>query len=99
MSRGAEEIVGGVRAFGRVRVAVAVRLGVYGDGLLLDGCGCGFVASLLRAFLLGRTLQCFVDSAHHESPLLSQLRKARPRSSESGVFAPPPSISRSTSCS
>ncbi len=97
---GAEEVLGrgaGLR-HGCVCVRLAVRLGEGGAPLLL--------ARRLpvlddRAVLPGRAPQCFVDSAHHESPLLSQLRKARPTSSASGaasaVAAAPPSSSRSTS--
>src|SRR5205085_5077348 len=78
-------------------VAVPVRLGGH-DRLLV-----AHVLTLrLRAVLLGGAFECLVDSAHHLSPLPSQRRKARPRSSTPGVASPavspaPPSSSRSTS--
>src|SRR5688572_23142491 len=98
MFRGAEEVLGrggAVGGRGRVRARLAVRLGEGRDALLLARRFLGFGR---RVVLPGRALQCFVDSAHHESPLLSQLRKARPNSSASGApSAAPPSSSRSTS--
>src|SRR3954470_17964257 len=82
--------VRGVRA-----VAAVALLGERHDRLLFDDRRARALARL-RAARLGRALECLVDSAHYESPLLSQLRKARSSSSWSGAVAsgaPPPSNS------
>src|ERR1043165_7983284 len=88
------------RLFGGV---VAVRLRRRERLLLARLGGARLFPLRLRAVLLGGALECFVDSAHHESPWPSQRRKARLRSSTPGVAlpddSPPPSSSRSTSCS
>src|SRR5215218_8440244 len=87
--------------FGAWAVAVSVR--VRREPLLLARVRRGFavaVAVAARAVLLGGALECFVDSAHYESPLPSQSRNARPSSSASGALPsspPAPSSSRSTS--